>query len=96
VCNDMAKTTCVLSVTAQGRRIDSKRLMDLSQRREMLGRLVTVMQKNFAIFKLLGILMKTSSSSFFFDSKLLSRGEGVLEHRLGPPRSIDRGSRLRE
>jgi hypothetical protein len=27
--------------------------------------------------------------SFFFDSKLLSR---VLEHRLGPPRSIDRGA----
>ena len=33
----------------------------------------------------------SSSSSFFFGSKLLSRGEVVLEHRLGPPRSIDRG-----
>jgi hypothetical protein len=32
-------------------------------------------------------------TSFFFGSKLLSRGEGVLEYRLGPsPRSIDRGS----
>jgi hypothetical protein len=34
---------------------------------------------------------------FFFRSKLLSRGElWLLEHRLGRPLSIDRGSRLRE
>ncbi len=29
--------------------------------------------------------------SFFFGSKLLSRGEGLLEHPLGPPRLMYRG-----
>jgi hypothetical protein len=32
----------------------------------------------------------TGLSALLFGSKLLSRGEGVLEHRLGPSRSIDR------
>jgi hypothetical protein len=34
----------------------------------------------------------STSLSFFFGSKLLSRGDGVLEHRLGLHRSIDRDS----
>jgi hypothetical protein len=54
---------------------------------------------NFTLDKtneLIGWLKHMTFSSFFFDSKLLSSEKGVLEHRVGPPRSIDLGSRLRE
>jgi hypothetical protein len=43
-------------------------------------------------FRVLQLLLRVS----FFGSQLLLRGEGVLDHRINPPRSIGRGSILRE
>jgi hypothetical protein len=41
-------------------------------------------------------MVNLTPSSFFFGSKLLSRGEGLLEHRMSTTRLIDRGYKLRE